>query len=63
LIVSDETKYNEKPDVEGHVNEFVEVVEEPDVEGHRMSQDTELVEEPDVEGHVMEMVEGPEVVE
>jgi hypothetical protein len=59
--VSDETKLNEEPEVEGHVNEMIEVVEEPDVEGHRLSQNVvELVEEPDVEGH---MVEGPEVVE
>ena len=55
--VSDQNDMNEKPDVEGHMNEMVEVVEEPDVEGHRLSQQfdvVEVVEEPDVEGHVFE---------
>jgi len=55
--VSDENKLVEEPEVEGHMNEMVEVVEEPDVEGHRLSQSSdvvEVVEEPDVEGHVFE---------
>jgi hypothetical protein len=59
--VSDESNLVEEPEVEGHVNEFVEVVEEPDVEGHRLSQNVvEVVEEPDVEGH---MLENPDMVE